>query len=181
MPVKDADGTFQNIGECPVFISPHILQTGPYNSFWVNVPLSLHQCSLCAPSITGVHLSFQRNRNFKYQQSLVSIYKLQRLFCSNSILGLLLSLSPSPSSLFYVIKNNVLLGRKRGGVCVSDFGTGDPVFTFRGLPGLPQLLHSDVLVFPVQVAVFVGLLLLHVFYYKLGEERETELSVTKNI
>ncbi len=42
-------------------------------------------------------------------------------------------------------------------------------FTFRGLPALPQLLHSDVLVFAVQVAVFVGLLLLHVFYYKLGK------------
>lgn len=61
----------------------------------------------------------------------------------------------------------------RGGV-----ETGD-VLTFRDLPAPPQLLHGDVLVFPVQVAVFVGLLLLHVFYYKLGEERETELSVIK--
>lgn len=39
--------------------------------------------------------------------------------------------------------------------------------TFRGLPAPPQLLHSDVLVFSVQVAVLVGLLLLHVFYDKL--------------
>lgn len=53
------------------------------------------------------------------------------------------------------------------------------MFTFRDLPAPPQLLHGDVLVFPVQVAVFVGLLLLHVFYYKLGEERETEPNVTK--
>lgn len=49
-------------------------------------------------------------------------------------------------------------------------------FTFRNLPGLPQLFHSDVLVFTVQVAVFVGLLLLHVFYYKLGKE-ERQYSV----
>lgn len=39
--------------------------------------------------------------------------------------------------------------------------------TFRDLPAPPQLLHCDVLVFSVQVAVLVGLLLLHVFYDKL--------------
>lgn len=43
-------------------------------------------------------------------------------------------------------------------------------FTFRGLPALPELLYSNVLVFTVQVAVFVGLLLLHVFYYELAKE-----------
>jgi len=44
------------------------------------------------------------------------------------------------------------------------------LFTLGALPALPQLLHGDVLVFPVQVAVLVGLLLLHVFYYELGYE-----------
>lgn len=39
--------------------------------------------------------------------------------------------------------------------------------TFGGLPAPPQLLHGDVLVLPVQVAVLVGLLLLHVLYDKL--------------
>lgn len=39
--------------------------------------------------------------------------------------------------------------------------------TLRGLPAPPQLFNRDVLVFPVQVAVFVGLLLLHVFNDKL--------------
>lgn len=52
--------------------------------------------------------------------------------------------------------------------------------TFRRLPAPPQLLHSDVLVFTVQVAVFVGLLLLHVFYYELGQqERHIHMSVKK--
>ena len=49
-----------------------------------------------------------------------------------------------------------------------------PFFTFTGLPAPPQLLHSDVLVFAVQVAVLVGLLLLHVFYYKLEKEVRAE-------
>lgn len=60
---------------------------------------------------------------------------------------------------------------------MSDLGaeTADfSCFTFRGLPALPQLLHCDVLVFAVQVAVFVGLLLLHVFYYKLGNKERQD-------
>lgn len=44
-------------------------------------------------------------------------------------------------------------------------------FTFRDLPGLPQLLHGDVLIFTMQVAVFISLLLLHVFYYELETEK----------
>lgn len=44
------------------------------------------------------------------------------------------------------------------------------VVTFGGLPASPQLLHGDVLVLTVQDAVLVGLLLLHVFYYKLQKE-----------
>lgn len=53
------------------------------------------------------------------------------------------------------------------------------LFTFRGFPAPPQLLHSDVLVFTVQVAVFVGLLLLHIFYYELGKERERQVSFNR--
>lgn len=49
------------------------------------------------------------------------------------------------------------------------------LFTFRDLPGLPQFFHSDVLVFTVQVAVFVGLLLFHVFYYKLEKKKREAL------
>lgn len=53
-------------------------------------------------------------------------------------------------------------------------------FTFRGLPAPPQLLHGDVLVFTVQVAVFVGLLLLHIFYYELEEKKKTGAELTFN-
>lgn len=43
--------------------------------------------------------------------------------------------------------------------------------TFRRLPTPPELLNCDVLVFSVQVAVFVGLLLLHVLNNKLQTKK----------
>lgn len=43
--------------------------------------------------------------------------------------------------------------------------------TFRRLPTPPELLNCDVLVFSVQVAVFVGLLLLHVLNNELQTKK----------
>ena len=47
----------------------------------------------------------------------------------------------------------------------------DETCTFGVFPSSPQLLHGDVLVLAVQVAVLVGLLLLHVFYDELAKTR----------
>lgn len=53
--------------------------------------------------------------------------------------------------------------------------------TLRGLPGPPQLFNRDVLVFSVQVAVFVGLLLLHVFNDKLQLQQRLFRNILKGL
>lgn len=143
-------------------------------SFWVNVPRML----IIVHSHAEVHLSFGRMRKSLKVQTRIPpedeatrtvtgtnshLLLLQNNTCVILFFSLSTSLSFSTSP-----QNHVTRDRK------CDLGAETPTtlcFTFGDLPGLPQFLHGDVLVFAVQVAVFIGLLLLHVFYYELGKKK----------